>query len=70
MSDDLERLWKDHKAALQRHRELIAKLPATPEDYLSASPEQQMEWDIADDLEKVQAKITETWEAIRKFRVS
>ena len=68
--DDLEELWRNHMAAQQRWRELIAKLPATPADWLNASPEERMEMDIADELEEAQARITETWDAIKNFKVS
>lgn len=67
---DLEELWRDHFAARQRHRELIAKLPSTPADWINASPEERIEMDIADELEEAQAQITETWEAIQNFKVS
>jgi hypothetical protein len=70
-SSDLEELWRDHMAAQQRYRELIAKLPSKPADWINASPEEQEElYRVGDELEKTQAKITETWDAIKKFKVS
>jgi hypothetical protein len=68
--DDLESLWRDHMAAQQRYRELIARLPSTPKDWLNASPEEQMEMLDTDELEVVMAEIMETWEAIQAIKVS
>jgi hypothetical protein len=71
MSDDLEVLWRNHMAAQKRYRELIEKLPSRPIDWIEASPEEQDElYKVGDELEKTQAIITETWEAIKRIKPS
>jgi hypothetical protein len=67
---DLEKLWSDLFVAQQQWKQLIAKLPSTPADFINASPEKQIEMLDTDELEEVQAKITETLAAIKNFKVS